>query len=674
MIMGKLAIDFEYHAAPNGTIEHLICCVLCDKDGKEARYWLRDGRDTAKLIRHLKAFRTRFVFVAHAMELAEAQCFKLLGLDPTTFRWRDTWLESYILSNSFFTNPRENCSLAECLAKYCDIQIDLEYKKECRSYCILDKTEGHEDDILDYCASDVKYLHTLADTILRMYAQLIKNGFAIHRDCNFSEESLVDLAYVVNCSSEIASRGLPVDVETCEKLKAKVPQMLMTLKREFNDKYDGTFAFSKFKGAEKATKKLNSIYSWLEAFIKEKKLDKEWPRTANGSPSTDSKLLKDFKNIKGFAGDLYHLNKACTSVQGLVKDKDPWLANLVDGRLMYRSLRPMSSSTGRCQPKISQGFIPGFAHFLYCMLNPKPGKVLMEIDYHAEETALQAVICKDPKYAEVYNARDTYLWMAWQLGQISTDQYNADPGNDKKWKESLGDIRGPMKTFTLAWSYGAGFRHLASLAGIPEAKSERWVHDLNYRVFKEAFKWKSGLVAATAPTSIKYQTICFPDAFMCRTIRYKGETPKSDTVKMNFPFQGFGAYLLRVLIKKCHEQGLPAIATIHDAILFEIDEGDQQMVDKCFKTMTDTAKELLGSDLLQCGAPVFWRNHTLSDILDADLQSPKEKGISEDDERYAEACQQYAENVKAFKAKVGDLVELKDVVQFQKFMRENSEK
>ena len=46
--------------------------------------------------------------------------------------------------------------------------------------------------------------------------------------------------------------------------------------------------------------------------------------------------------------------------------------------------------------------------------------------------------------------------------------------------------------------------------------------------------------------------------------------------------------------------------------------------------------------------------------------------ISEDDERYAEACQQYADNVKAFKAKVGDLVELKDVVQFQKFMREDS--
>lgn len=647
--MDKLAIDFEYHAAPNGTIEHLICCVICDAHGKEARYWLRDGRDTAKLKKHLEGLRTRFTFVCHAMELAEAQCFRHLGLDPTTFKWRDTWLESYLLSNSFFSNPRENCSLAECLAKYCDIQIDLDYKKECRTYCILDKTEGHEDEILDYCASDVKYLHDLADATLRMYTQMIQHGYAIHRNCEFSEDTLVNLAYVVNCSSEIASQGLPVDVETCDTLKTKVPQMLMQLKREFNAKYDGTFAFSTFKGAEKATKKLGAIYTHLESFLAQKGLLKDWPRTANGSPSTDSKLLKDYKNVDGFAGDLYRLNKTCTSVQGLVKDTDPWLANLKDGRLLYRSLRPMSSSTGRCQPKISQGFVPGFAHFLYCMLNPPKGKMLVEIDYHAEETALQAVICNDPKYAEVYNARDTYLWMAWQLGQITDDQYNTHPGNDKAWKEELGSIRKPMKTFTLAWSYGAGYRHLAALANIPEAKSERWVHDLNNKVFRTAYKYKSGLVAATAPNNPKYHCICFPDAFLCRTIRYKGEQPKSDTVKTNFPFQGYGAYLLRELIKRCHEEQLPAIATIHDAILFEVDEGDTAMVDKCHRIMTDTAKELLGSDLLQCGAPVYWRHHTLSDILDADLST--EEGVA------------------AFQSKVGDLVEVDDVRQFQKFMR-----
>ena len=646
--MKKLAIDFEYVGNPDGTIRHLICCVICDENGKEARYWLRDGRDTTKLVRHLKAFKDRFILISHAMELAEAQCFKKLGLDPTQFKWRDTWMEAYILQNSFFQNERENCSLAECLAKYCDIQIDVEYKKECRAYCIADSTAGHEEDILDYCASDVKYLHTLAEKHLQMFTQLISKGLAIHRDCQFSEDTLVNLAYVTNCSSEIAGRGFPVDTATCDLLKEKVPQILMQIRTEFNTKYPGTFAFGKFKGSIKATKKLGAVAKYLDEWLAANQMQKEWPRTASGQPSTDSKLLKDYKHTDTFPGDLYNLNKSVTSVQGLVKDKDPWLQNLVNGRLYYRSLRPMSSATGRCQPKISAGFVPGFSHFLYCMLNPRKGRMLFEIDFHAEETAIQADICNDAKYAEVYNSRDSYLWMAWQLGQITAEQYHAHPEDDSLWKSELKSIRVPMKTFTLAWSYGAGFRHLAKLANIKESTSQRWVNDLNHKVFKNAYKWKTNLVEYTGPGSSKYHCLVFPDGFLCRTVRYKGEQPKSDTVKMNWPFQGYGAYILRELIKKCHEERLPAIATVHDAIIFECDEGDMATVNKCFDVMTKTSQGLLGSTLLQCGAPVYWHHHTLSDILDADLGSEQGR--------------------KDFVSKVGDLVEIDDVKKFQKFL------
>lgn len=674
-----IGIDFEY-VADGDDIKHLICCVMHGANGSELRFWLRNGQDTYKLKRTLEKMKrgTGYVFVAHAMELAEARCFTKLGMDPLEFDWRDTWMEAKILTNSFFQNALESCSLIECIAKYLTVQLDPEYKKECRGWCIMDSTEGHEAEILDYCASDTKYLPQLADRLYEMYRNRIEHSIYIHKQCVFTEQTLIDLAYMINCSSEIAHRGFPVDNEALSRLQEHVPEMVLQLKKDFNEQYKGTFVFSNFKGKIKATKKFSAIYSHLEKFLAERNMLDEWERTANGSPSTDSALLKQFKRSTGFGADYYNLMKTLTSVQGLAKDKDPWLANWVevDERIYYGSLRPMSSATGRFQPRISAGFIPGWAHFLYCVLNPQKGKMIFEWDFHAQETALQAIICHDPKYAEVYNARDTYLWMAWQLGQITEEQYNEMQGQDSEWKKKYGSIRGPMKTFTLAWSYGAGAKHLAELAGIPLVKAEQWVHDLDFRIFKNAYKYKRHLVDATT-ASTRYHGLCFSDGFCCRTIRYAREVPKSDTTKMNWPFQGFGAFILRELVKKCHELNLPAIATVHDAIIFECDEGDWDTVRKCRDVMEQTAKELLGSDLLNCGKrekegerpnAAVWYNHTLSDILDADLRTAEERGFKKGDDGYDEACQQFANNVKAFRDKVGDLVEIDDVKKFQKML------
>lgn len=652
--MKKVAIDFEYNATGD-RINHLICCVMHGDNDAEMRFWLRDGRDTSRLRSALGKMKrgSGYVLVAHAMEMAEAKCLKILGFDPTEFDWRDTWLEAKLLANSFFANPPESCSLAECLAKYCDIQIDVEYKKECRGYCIMDATSGHETEILDYCASDTKYLPMLADRILELYSTRVKNSIYLHKPCCFSEQTLIDLAYTVNCSSEIASRGFPVDNDAIRVLQMHVPDIVMQLKQDFNEKYPGTFVFSTLKGKLHATKKLNPIYNYLEEFLKSVSMLDEWEKTKAGKPTTDSKALKQFKKQDNFAGNYLALQNTLVSVQGLVKDKDSWLENWdpSTARIYYGSLRPMTASTGRFQPRISAGFIPGWAHFLYCVLNPPKGRVLFELDFHAQETALQSVICHDPKYAEVYHARDTYLWMAWQLGLITTEQYNAHPGDNSKWKDELKSIRAPMKTFTLAWSYGAGYKHLAQLANISEAQSERWVRNLNEKVFKISTKWKRMLIDRT--TGVKYHGLVFPDGFPCRTVRYKGEVPKSDTVKMNFPFQGYGAFLARELVKECHEKGLPAIATVHDAIIFECSEAEYAtMVDRCKNAMLEVSKKWLDSDLLEVGAPQVWKHHTLEDITNADLTTK--------------------EGVEAFTKRVGNLVEIDDVKKFQKFLTDGT--
>lgn len=668
-----IAIDFEYHTIQaTEAIDHLYCVTLHSETGAERRYWLSDGRDTQKFLKDINRMKrgSGYVLVCHAMELAEARCFWFMGLNPTEWDWRDTWIEAQMLLKSFFIHEPESCSLAECLARFCGIQIDVGVKKECRMYCITGAVEGHEADILEYNASDTRYLIDLAVQTLSKLAELIGNSGSIHRKCEFSEDTLIETAYMVNCSSEIARRGIPMDVEACEAVKMKVPDMLMQLSREFNDRYPGTFMFSTLKGKAKATRKLGAVYKYLREFLESVGALKDWTLTKAGEPSTNSKLLKQFKDQDNFAGNYLDFGKTVTSVRGLAKDNgESWLSNLADdGRIYYQSLRALTASTGRFQPQPSKGFVFGWAHFLYVLMNPRPGKWLVEIDYHAQETALQAVICDDPKYAEVYDARDTYLWMAWQLGLITREQYEEMPGQDSAWKLKYEKVRKPIKTFTLAWSYGGGYRHLARLVGISEGKSKSWVENLNFKVFRNAYRWKQRIVQMTDPTHGKLHGLCFPDGFVSRSIRYKGEECKSDTVKMNFPFQGFGAFLMREIVKKCHEQKLPAIATIHDAVMFEVDEGDTDTVNRCLEVMEGTAREWLGSDLLKCGSPVYWKHHSLSDIVDADLRNPKEMGIPKDDERYPEAYRRYIDNVRKFQDKVGDLVEIEDVKKFQSLL------
>lgn len=177
-----IGIDFEY-VAVGDIINYLICCVMHGANGGELRFWLRDGRDTEKLKRTLNKMKrgTGYVLVAHAMEFAEARCFTKLGIDPLEFDWRDTWIEAKILTNSFFQNAPESCSLIECIAKYLNVQLDPEYKKECRAWCIMDATEGHEAEILDYCASDTRYLPQLADRLYELFRNRIEHSIYIHK-------------------------------------------------------------------------------------------------------------------------------------------------------------------------------------------------------------------------------------------------------------------------------------------------------------------------------------------------------------------------------------------------------------------------------------------------------------------------------------------------------------
>ena len=70
---------------------------------------------------------------------------------------------------------------------------------------------------------------------------------------------------------------------------------------------------------------------------------------------------------------------------------------------------------------------------------------------------------------------------------------------------------------------------------------------------------------------------------------------------MNAPIQGFGAYILRVVVQRALLAGFKIFATVHDALwILTQDVNDGQRL----KTlMEDTARELLHDDTLEVGEP-----------------------------------------------------------------------
>ena len=660
--MNHISIDFEYHVNEDKSLTPICVALYDEATQKTVKLWLRDNSGLPLLKRILLHHREDSILICHAMELAEARVFKTIGLNPCDFKWRDTWLEARLLDNSFFLPGRvPSYSLVECCRKYLGVERDEDVKQEMRNYCILDTTAGHEQEIMDYCADDVKDLLDLANVLLDKYMERVSKMASIRDVCRFSEDTLVGWTYAVNCSSEIAERGLPVDNDTVEAIRQKAPEAVRKLKIAFEAKYPGSFNFSVLKktATEKISKSMAGLNAHMEKFVESIGAKNTWAKSEKtGKWSLDSGLLKDYKGTECFAGDLYRLQKNITALQGLVSERADknWLRNWSqdEGRLAYGSLCPFRSATGRFQPRPSEGFVPGWAHWLYCVLNPRKGRMLFEIDFHAEETALQAIITHDSAYAEIYKAKDTYLWIGMMLGVIPKEDYESMPV--KELKKKYHAERGYLKTFFLAWSYGAGATHLAQIAKIPVEKSKKWVNDLNNRVFKVSTQWKHRILDATDPVTGKFHTLALPDGFQSRCHKTGREEKKPDTTKMNFPFQGFGAYLLRELVKRCHEQDIYVVCTIHDALLFECDEGDMEAVKRANDLMITTSRELLGSDLLEVGAPAFWHNHTLKDIREYPV-----RGEYRDESAYLE-------DLKAAQTKVGDLVEPEDVEKFKKLV------
>ena len=329
---------------------------------------------------------------------------------------------------------------------------------------------------------------------------------------------------------------------------------------------------------------------------------KDYPLTASGRLKMDTDTLEEyFKDEENFGGEFYKLNKICSQLSGIQKG---WMTNLSkkDGRLYYQSMYPFRSLTGRCQPHKTQGYVFGWTKFLYGIIEPPKGKMLVELDFSSEETAIQAALAHDKVYEAVYKEKDIYMAISALLGKIPKADYQNL--SQKELKEKYHSIRKKIKTFTLAWSYGAGERVLAARSGMTIEETRKIKDELTNKLFIQSTKYKQAVVECAK--SRNFKTVSFPDGFICR-VQTQGKEDFTATTINNLPFQGFGSYILREVVLAIADAhlSLDMVATVHDAIVFLVDEDDYNTIEKVKKIMAETADSCLKVDkpLVKVGEP-----------------------------------------------------------------------
>ena len=565
-------LDAEFKDRPYGL--KLFCVAV--HDGKEARvWWLQDAEQRADFVKWFTERRDELV-IAHAYEIAEARCLEQLGFDPVKIKFIDTWTISNILNDT-----REEASLVNMCRKFLGVEIDTELKELMRGHCIKDDTRGHEDEIMSYCASDTIYLQHLLEKLKAVYVDRLSRSDCIlmgkeNKHYSF-EDFCMSTSNDIKVSMLISRFGIPVDHDYILRLQ----KAMVRFKQDFIDEMNSKWHCFKENGTEN------------QAVIQEllsKEVPKNWTKTSSGKLSTSKDVLKELfdchRPTDRFGEWLYYWQEKVKPMSKGLADGS-WIRSLRGDKLYVSTLQPLKAKTHRWQGRSKEGYVPLWAGWTRAAIDPPEGWYAIECDYHSEETAIYGVIFNDPKYLEQYRSGDAYCYNAINMGLLPPEC------TSKKKCVTLDqqNMRATIKTFTLAWQYGCGARKLAMNSRMDLVKAKDYKARLE-KVYEASMRMKRAIGDALGDNG----TILFPDGYpICYGPQF------GHTTKLNAPIQGFGAYILRVVVQRALAEGFKVFATVHDALwILTKDPEDGQRLKKL---MEDTARELLHDDTLEVGEP-----------------------------------------------------------------------
>lgn len=566
----KISIDCEF-SFDAGNEFFLVCAAATEEEGATHTWWY-DQLDDLKA--YILAHKDD-VWVAHNIETAEGYMFQYLGLRPTRFKWEDTLLMSRIVNNECTVKHRKH-DLATCLSKDLHIKIDEDEKHRNQKLCVwykdctweehIAKIEANKELLLKYCLSDTTHLCRLATHyepgIKRIYKKPVDRANPMHADrfpCYYG--------FLAAFASEISWNGIPLDRGRVSRLLVNAPKAMASAQTRFVEKYPGTFRVV----GKKLTKNVSVCREYAEKVYGENP-----PRTVKGFVSLASENTKNHKDLEDFLGDYYNLDKKCRALASFSKSQREknWLGMYIPRLGVIRPrINMLGTQTGRCGSKPSTGFIYTMGKTFRGLIDPPPGYVIVELDYHSEEIGCQAYLTGDKTMAEMYEGPDYYTAIAQRMDPTVKDKH--DPKRKK------------YKVIALMSNYGCGARHLAEIAGISNKEAASILDSLK-RMFGKYWDY----VKDTINTD-DYDKLIFSDGFRIT------KTPDGKETSLgNWPFQGVGALILRKLLVRLWQKNIRVVAPIHDAIAFMAPEASWRDVTATVANlMREVSKECLGNEI-----------------------------------------------------------------------------
>lgn len=579
----RRGVDTEFSFNDDGMF-FPVCVAVTSEDG-EKRTWWYDQLDDCKA--YIQQHRKDTVWIAHSIETAEGYLWCSLGLRPTDYKWHDTLLMSKLEANKCSSSKKVRHGLADVLERFNIAYRDHDEKKSDQLICVYEPTEttwgdhllkleACKEHLLEYCLKDTENLIEL-DTVL---------DEAISEE--YSELNILDKAeplaperragwfgFLAAFMSECSWRGIPLSNERVCKLVKNASNAISYLQTSFAKKYPDTFRVNKGK----LTKNVAKCREYAA-----KQYGDDAPLTASGNVSLASKFTKEYENIGGFLWDYHEMDKHCRALSSFSKPKRDknWLGHYIPSLSIVRPrIGLLNAVSGRCGSQTSSGFIFGMGKPFRGLIDPPPGKVLVELDFHSEEIACQAYASGDETMTEMYDHpevdNDYYTTLAVKVFGATREE------------------RDTYKQIALMSNYGCGAKKLADVS----KKSVEFCEE-TLKTLHDTFATYWKFVDNALSRAVKHKYIAFSDGW--RVVWDRKHNGKVTTL-INWPSQGVGALILRKMLFRLWKAGIELVAPVHDAVVFLADEETWQETSAVVtKIMEEASEECLGKKI-GVGAP-----------------------------------------------------------------------
>jgi len=618
----RLFLDFEYRESQNSKLE-LVCCVTqTSEDGNldtPQRWWLhKDPSKQVELKNYLLMLRQCFTFCAFAVT-AEARSMLALGLDPTEFKWFDIMIEYRMLVNN---HPKYSIGKHYFKAKgsgigrvkTLDVPVpkwertegysggDPEFNFEAARYKMLGikPKSGYKDgmrhrileggpfsladkeEILEYCESDVVDLPKMGGKIK---AAILSSLRKEHRG-GLEKDMLLRGEYAAR-TAKMEEMGYPIDYGATRNFSDSAPDIVKEIQKEICDLFPEVVPFAYNPKKKAYEMKINNIRAWVE-----KQNHKGWMKTDGGAVSL---ALEAFEKKYPFRHDypkdclgaqMVRLLKTKQSLNGFLPGKrNSFWDKVGEDKRVRPYMGIYRAQSARSQPSAT-GFIPLKSAWMRSLIQPKPGRTIIAVDYAQQEFLLAALISKDAAMIKAYHSGDPYLATAKLAGAIPQDGT----------KEKYGDVRDRFKSTVLGIQYGMGY---VSLAGkittdtgkfCSEDEAKELITDF-YEMYPDYKEWQDN-------TKLDYYGQEYVDGdeyddqylrLPCGWIMWgNNKNPRSVT---NMPIQGLGSSIMRKGVALAQDAGLEVIFTLHDALYIECDtDKTEESVDTLAASMRSAMK------------------------------------------------------------------------------------